>query len=213
MDTSQTKIWSGEFGKEYNLRNTYTSIEEHNNSYYDFYGKSKDDLNNEILKVLPKNLKILEIGSNVGYQLASLQRYGYSELFGIEIQKECVEKSKKIWSGINIIEGSGFDIPFKDNFFDLVFTNNVLIHISPKDINLVLDEMYRVTSKYIYGFEYYSENYQSVEYRSHKDLLWKTDFEALFLNRFKNLNSIFNNKYPCLNFEGNIDKAYILEKN
>jgi len=212
MDTDQTKIWTSDFGKEYSSRNLYKSIEDHNLSYIDFYGKTKDELNKEILSNLPKSLKILEVGSNVGFQLASLQRFGFSNLCGIEIQRDCVDVAKKLWKGIDIIQASGFDIPFKDNHFDLVFTNNVLIHISPDDINIVLKEMNRVSSKYIYGFEYYSEEYESVEYRSHKDLLWKTDFEKLFLNNFTELKSIFSKKYPCLNFEGNTDKAYILEK-
>ncbi len=212
METDQIKIWRGFFGKNYTKRNTYKSIDDYNLSYIDFYGKTKDELNKEILSFLPKNLKILEVGSNVGFQLASLKRFGFSHLYGIEIQRECVDKSKKLWEGIDIIEASGFDIPFKDNFFDLVFTNNVLIHISPNDIDIVLNEMHRVSSKYLYGFEYYSEKYESVEYRNHNDLLWKTDFENLFLKKFPNLKSIFSKKYPCLNFKGNKDKAYILEK-
>ena len=72
--------------------------------------------------------------------------------------------------------------------------------------------MNRVSAKYIYGFEYYSEKYESINYRDNKDLLWKTDFANLFLKKFSNLKSIFSKKYPCLNFKGNIDKAYILEK-
>ena len=72
--------------------------------------------------------------------------------------------------------------------------------------------MYRVSSKYIYGFEYFSENYESVEYRNHKDLLWKTDFEKLFLEKFSTLKSIYNKKFKCLNFKDNTDKAYILKK-
>ncbi len=212
METNQTKIWTSDFGKEYTSRNIYKSLDDHNLSYIDFYGKNKDDLNKEILSTLPKNLKILEVGSNVGYQLASLQRFGFSNLYGIEIQRECVDESKKLWKGIDIIKASGFDIPFKDNFFDLVFTNNVLIHISPNDIDIVLSEMHRVSSKFIYGFEYFSEKYESVEYRNNADLLWKTDFSNLFLKNFPNLKSIFSKKYPCLNFKGNTDKAYILEK-
>ena len=212
MDTEQTKVWKGSFGKEYNSRNIYKSVEEHNLSYLEFYGKTKDELNKEILSFLPKNLKILEVGSNVGFQLASLKKFGFTSLYGIEIQRECVDNSKNLWTGIDIIQGSGFDIPFKKNYFDLVFTNNVLIHISPNDIEKVFNEMYRVSSKYIYGFEYFSEQYESVNYRDHKDLLWKADFEKLFLSKFPNLKSVFSKKYSCLNFKGNTDKAYILEK-
>jgi pseudaminic acid biosynthesis-associated methylase len=212
METNQIKIWKSSFGKEYTTRNVYKSLEDHNQSYIKFYGKTKDELNKEILSNLPKDLKILEVGSNVGYQLASLQRFGFSKLFGIEIQRDCVDESKKLWKGIDIIQASGFDIPYKDNYFDLVFTNNVLIHISPNDIDNVISEMYRVSSKYIYGFEYFSENYESVEYRNHKDLLWKTDFEKLFLKKFSTLKSIYNKKFKCLNFKDNTDKAYILKK-
>jgi pseudaminic acid biosynthesis-associated methylase len=212
METNQTKVWTSQFGEDYTSRNTYENIDDHNQSYIDYYGKTKDELNKEILSTLPKNLKILEVGSNIGYQLASLQRFGFYNLYGIEIQRNCVDQSKKLWKGIDIIQASGFDIPFKNNFFDLVFTNNVLIHISPKDIDIVLNEMNRVSAKYIYGFEYYSEKYESINYRDNKDLLWKTDFANLFLKKFSNLKSIFSKKYPCLNFKGNIDKAYILEK-
>jgi pseudaminic acid biosynthesis-associated methylase len=212
METDQTKVWTGDFGKDYTSRNTYKSIDGFNQAYIDYYGKTKDDLNKEILSNLPKNLKILEVGSNVGYQLASLQRFGFSNLYGIEIQRECVEQSKKLWKGIDIVQASAFDIPFKDNYFDLVFTNNVLIHISPDDIDIVLNEMNRVSSKYIYGFEYYSEKYERIEYRNNLNLMWKTDFSNLFLKKFSNLKSIFSKKYPCLNFKGNTDKAYILEK-
>ena len=212
METDQTKVWTGDFGKDYTSRNTYKSIDGFNQAYIDYYGKTKDDLNKEILSNLPKNLKILEVGSNVGYQLASLQRFGFSNLYGIEIQRECVEQSKKLWKGIDIVQASAFDIPFKDNYFDLVFTNNVLIHISPDDIDIVLNEMNRVSSKYIYGFGYYSEKYERIEYRNNLNLMWKTDFSNLFLKKFSNLKSIFSKKYPCLNFKGNTDKAYILEK-
>ena len=108
MDTNQTKIWTSEFGTEYSSRNLYKSIEDHNLSYIDFYGKTKDELNKEILSSLPKNLKILEVGSNVGFQLASLQKFGFSNLYGIEIQRGCVDEAKKLWKGIDYYSGLWF---------------------------------------------------------------------------------------------------------
>ena len=65
-----------------------------------------------------------------------------------------MEKSKTLYKGLDIICGSAFDIPFKDGYFDLVFTNNVLIHIAPADIGGVIDEMVRVCRGRIWGFEY-----------------------------------------------------------
>ena len=49
METDQTKVWTGDFGKDYTSRNTYKSIDGFNQAYIDYYGKTKDDLNKEIL--------------------------------------------------------------------------------------------------------------------------------------------------------------------
>jgi pseudaminic acid biosynthesis-associated methylase len=116
-------------------------------------------------------MKVLEIGSNVGNQLLCLQEAGFKNLYGIELQSYAVELSKSRTKGINIIQGSAFDIPFKNDFFDLIFTSGLLIHIAPEDITTVLDEIHRCTIKYIWCFEYYSDVYTKIEYRGHTDLL------------------------------------------
>ena len=67
-------------------------------------------------------------------QLDGLQRSGWTNLWGIELQEYAVELSKHYTNHVNIVQASGFDIPFKDNFFDLVVTNGVLIHIAPADL-------------------------------------------------------------------------------
>ena len=54
METNQTKIWKSSFGKEYTLRNVYKNLEDHNQSYIKFYGKTKDELNKEILSSYQK---------------------------------------------------------------------------------------------------------------------------------------------------------------
>ena len=58
METNQTKVWTSQFGEDYTSRNTYENIENHNQSYIDYYGKTKDELNKEILSTLPKNLTL-----------------------------------------------------------------------------------------------------------------------------------------------------------
>jgi len=45
-----------------------------------------------------------------------------------------VERSKQNLKNIDILQGSAFDVPFKDGFFDLVFTSGVLIHLASGDI-------------------------------------------------------------------------------
>ena len=93
MQTEQTKFWEGEFGKEYTDRNTF-SPEEWNKWYLENFGISKDELNKKFLDFIDKNSKILEVGCNVGQQLLALQRMGFKNLYGIELQPYAVEKAK-----------------------------------------------------------------------------------------------------------------------
>lgn len=136
MDNLQENTWSGEFGKNYTDRCTF-GPEELNSAYIKDYGISRRDMNNRFLSSEQglENKRVLEVGCNVGNQLRMLQNMGFRNLYGIELQQYAVEKAKSLTQGINIIQGIGDDIPFKDGYFDMVFTSGVLIHISPDNIN------------------------------------------------------------------------------
>ena len=206
MKTKQIESWDGDFGKSYTNRNKFSM----DNNYIMNYGITRKSMNKEFLNKYKFN-NILEIGSNIGNQLLLLQQMGYDNLWGIDVSQYAIKISKENTDDINIIKASVFDIPYKDNYFDLVFTSGVLIHINPDDINKALDEIYRVSNKYIWGFEYYSDTYEEIEYRGKKNLLWKTDFMTLFLNRFKDLKVIKEKKFKYLNTD-NIDMMYLLKK-
>ncbi|NQV00050.1 MAG: methyltransferase domain-containing protein, partial [Parcubacteria group bacterium] len=168
--TQQLEKWAGNFGKEYTDRSVYAAGLD--NFYKKIWGVTRSEMNKEFISEKQKDIvNILEVGSNLGYQLACLQSMGFKNLYGIEIQDYAVEKSKEMTNNINLIRGSGFDIPFKSDYFDMVFTSGVLIHIKPSDINIILDEIYRCSKKYIWGFEYYADQYTEIEYRGNKDLL------------------------------------------
>jgi len=110
-----------------------------------------------------------------------------------------------------MIQGSVLDIPFKDNYFDLVFTSGLLIHISPSDIKKAIRQIYRCTKKYIWGFEYYADNYTEIVYRGKKNMLWKANFPRLYLNFFKDLKLLKGKKLKYLNNK-NVDMMFLLKK-
>lgn len=207
--TKQEQVWSGKFGEDYTQRNTYT-FEEVEKFYHGLYGMTRTEMNRQFLEGL-KIDRILEVGCNTGNQLIVLQKSGFQNLYGIELTPYAVGIAKRRTEGINIIQGSAFDIPFKDNYFDMVFTSGVLIHISPDDIEKVIREIYRCSKRYIWGFEYFSDSYTTVNYRGNNDLLWKTDFAKLYLNTFSNLKLIKEERFKYLNND-NVDTMYLLEK-
>lgn len=213
METQQTKFWQGDFGDEYTLRNTRNQ-QEWDQFYLDYFGITKIKMNEKFTQDWKMDYKILEVGCNTGMQLNGLQLMGFSNLYGIELTEFATEKAKENTKGINIINASGFDIPFKDNYFDVVCTNGVLIHISPNDLKQVMSEMVRCSSKYIWGFEYYSEEFKSINYRGNSNYLWKGDYANIFLEHFPNLKLVKKEFFPYINDseKGNVDFMYLLEK-
>ena len=209
--TEQEKFWNSDFGKEYTDRNKWQSDEEWDKIYSDTWGRTKLEINNKVLKDLPREIKILEVGCNYGAQLRGFQRMGFKNLYGVELQPYAVEESKKAFSGLNIITGSGFDLPFKDSFFDLVCTNGVLIHISPNDHYSFMKEIHRCSRQYIMGWEYYDKDLTELNYRNNQGYMWKGDFESIYKKYFPKL-EVREKHYIKYLSDDNMDVIFLLEK-
>ena len=206
----QLEKWTGGFGQEYTERNrsSLNAMEKLNKRYF---GVTRTEMNRQFLDGFDRSVRILEVGCNIGNQLLCLQRMGFDNLYGIEPQDYAVEMAKKRAKGIQIIKGNIFDIPFKDGYFDLVFTSGVLIHISPKNIKKALKEIYRCSRKYIWGYEYYSEKYEEIPYRGEKNLLWKGNFVEMYKSLTPNIRIT---KLQLLKYldNKNMDVMFLLKK-
>ncbi len=213
MKNKQVDFWSGEFGKAYTDRNT-RSHDDWNNSYVDKYGFSKLEINERALQGISREIRILEVGCNTGQQLEGLMRQGFENLYGVELQWYAVEKAKELLKHVNIIQGSGFDLPFKDGFFDLVMTNGVLIHIEPEDLKDFMGEIVRCSSKYVFGFEYYSPVTREITYRGNDGYLWKSDYCQMYKEFFPELSVKKMEVIPYIREDqkGNSDCLFLLEK-
>jgi len=209
--TKEMMVWMGKFGKKYTDRNAL-SMEEIDRICKEDCGITRTALNSEFLSSIDRSARILEVVSNVGDQLLFLQKGGFKNLYGIEINSYAIELSKSRTRNINIIQGSALDIPFKDNYFDLVFTSGVLIHINPRDIKRALGEIHRCAGNYIWGLEYFSKKYENVIYRGNKKLLWKADFPNIYTGLFPDL-KIEKVKYIRYLRNNNVDVMFLLKKN
>lgn len=212
MNTIQADFWSGNFGKDYTERNPHT-IAEQDQLYLKNYGITKTEMNSRFMDSLNRDVKILEVGCNVGVQLQIFQAMGFKHLYGIELQRYAVERAKEFSKDIDIIQGSGFDIPFKDEYFDFVCTNGVLIHIAPEHLPLIMNEMIRCTKRYIFGFEYFAETVTAIPYRGNTGFLWKADYAGLFQQQ-ATLTLTKQEIFPYISDaeKGNRDTMYLLDK-
>lgn len=210
METPQIAVWRGEFGKAYTDRNILPP-RELDALYLKRLGMTRQAMNQEFIGMLDREARILEVGSNVGNQLLALQTMGFKNLYGIELQAYAVEESKRYTRDINIIQGSAFDVPFKDGYFDLTFTSGVLIHIAPADLPTALREICRCSKRWVWGMEYYAPSWTEVTYRGHEELLWKTAYPLLYTEICPELRLVKQQIYPEVGGP-NEDVMFLLEK-
>ena len=208
--TDQSRQWSGEFGRAYTDRNPRTPAamdELHKRNF----GVTRTEMNWEFLGEVDPAIRILEVGVNVGAQLATLRAAGFDRLYGIDLQFYAIQESKSVNTGLHLSQASAFGLPFPDEAFDLVFTSGVLIHLSPDLIGRALDEIHRCARTYIWGHEYYADECTHIGYRGHENLMWKADFAGLYCERFPSLRRVKEKHYKYLQ-DDNVDTMFLLEK-
>jgi len=124
---------------------------------------------------LKPNSKILDIGCGKGYLLYDfLKVLPNSEVFGLDLSKYAIENSKPEVKNL-LTYGNAINIPWPDNYFDLVISINTLHCLPAYDLDLALREMERVgkENKYL-CVESYRNEQEKVNL-----LYWQVTCEAI----------------------------------
>lgn len=208
--TTQTEAWSGDFGDSYTSRNPHTA-DGMDALYRKNFGLTRSELNREFIGGMDRASRILEVGTNTGAQLQLLHNMGFRKLYGIDVQAHALEKARQLAPGVELTPAEASDIPFGDDFFDVVFTSGVLIHISPENIARAIREIHRCSGRYIWGYEYFSADYTPIRYRGRDGLMWKANFPKLYLDEFADLKLVKERKIRYRDSD-NRDIMFLLEK-
>ena len=103
--------------------------------------------------------KILDIGCGKGFQLYEMtQLLPGIEVYGIDVSSYAIENAKEeIKDRLQV--GNAIDLPFPDNYFDLVFSITTLHNLHNYDLDKALREMERVgkQNKYLCVESYRNE--------------------------------------------------------
>jgi pseudaminic acid biosynthesis-associated methylase len=171
----QLKIWEGEFGKDYTDRNVIDP-------------RIRLRAFQKMLEGLPIK-RVLEVGCNRGHNLLVFAELlgEDSEVVGVEPNRYALEIARSSSVKVGVLYGHTFDLPFKESYFDLVFTAGVLIHMPLANLSTALNEIYRVSKRYILAIEYFAERETTIHYRGHDDLLWKRNFLEHYQTQFPDL--------------------------
>lgn len=97
------------------------------------------------------------------------------------------------------------------NILILYLLQEILIHIAPSDIEVIMKEIYRCTKEYIWGYEFYSDKYKEIIYRGKKNLHWKDNYPKIYLDLFCDLKLVKDKKMKYIN-DNNINTMFLLRK-
>ncbi|MBI4032986.1 MAG: class I SAM-dependent methyltransferase [Candidatus Blackburnbacteria bacterium] len=117
----------------------YKNIFENEKSHFFYVANHKIALSLVKKYAAVARLKILDAGCGTGLLAKKLERFG--GVWGIDISPEAVRFAKK--RGVRVQKASVEAIPFKDKFFDLVVSVDVIYHKAVDD-KKALREFFRV---------------------------------------------------------------------
>ena len=140
-----------------------------------------------ILPALPNS--VLEVGCSIGINLRALKNLVGAELFAVEPNASARERvvSEGVLDEDHIFEGTADALPLKDGAVEMSFTTGVLIHVPPVELPAAMDELYRVSSRYVLMSEYFADQPEEKTYRGESGLLFKRDFGAMMMERHPDL--------------------------
>lgn len=91
---------------------------------------------------------ILDVGCGEGFSLVQLKQKGVGKkLEGVEYSKTAIALGKKVDPKLIIKFGTVYDLPYKNNSFDLILCTEVLEHLD--DPGKALSEILRVSKRHI----------------------------------------------------------------
>ena len=91
-------------------------------------------------KSIPRDSKLLDIGCNTGSTIFNLHQYGFTNVYGVDVEKNSINHGRKIYAQISdrLIDYDGVKLPFEDDSFDVVTMFDVIEHILLRLVHLKL---------------------------------------------------------------------------
>jgi pseudaminic acid biosynthesis-associated methylase len=172
--TRLENLWAGDFGDAYIARNAV--LDERRATFW-----------RSILASAPIR-NVLEIGCGQGGNLRPLsQVLEPGDVWGIDVNRVAIERARQNAPGTNAVHSIARSLPFRDGWFDLVFTMGVLIHQPEESLDGVMSEIVRCARRFVLWGEYRSDHTEEVPYRGATGALFKRDYGAIYGSRFPDL--------------------------
>lgn len=176
FSTEQEAFWAGAFGTEYIARNKSAALLASNLNFF-----------SNALRQAGNVESCIEFGANIGINLQALKLlFPAMRQQAIEINGDAARELATWLGDANVFNGSVFEwtptVPV-----DLALIKGLLIHINPARLTDVYRALHAATRRWILVCEYYNPSPVAIEYRGHKDRLFKRDFAGEMLDAYADL--------------------------
>lgn len=151
--------------------NKYT--DENKSNYNEEFAKFIRDL-----AVSLRSTSVLEVGCNTGNDLREFPEN--FEVYGVDLNERALDFARQKLSTFKFKNGSIMELPYEDSSVDFVFTHNVLNYIPEQEIDKAIQELYRVSKKYILNCEVFDENESTIN--DMNVVSWKRNVLKRWLN-------------------------------
>ena len=168
-----------------------------------------------------KNLRFLDVGCSPGAQMDIVSKYfpEFETIEGIEMSEEAAQTPKS--KGFNVYTGFIEDIDLKDNFYDLIYMQQVIEHLV--DPKLALDKLYNslrsggsivfeTPGLFTWDYKIFIDGYWEGFHIPRHLNLWTTDgfYKMLKDSKFKNI----SHKYKIRPIHWTVSiQNYLIKKN
>jgi ubiquinone/menaquinone biosynthesis C-methylase UbiE len=196
---NQREYWNTR-GKEY--------MDDFLESQFDKKEMFFQDLLTKELKML-SFVSIFEAGCGFGWNVKRIKKE-FPNVFpgGLDFSLPQLLNGQKYIPEVHMpcVQGDACNMPFKDNAFEVGFTMGVFMNIHPLNIDKAIDEMLRISKKYIIHIEWDQNNTKSElrEKRIFKTNIVSHDYKTLYekcgrkiikFNTYKDFEHIFYEQY------------------
>ncbi len=175
----QEKFWSGVFGDNYTNRLSQNKLLANNIVFFKKILKKKYVINS-----------FIELGANNGSNILAIKKIKkkLKKITAVEINLNACNQLRKI-KGLEVINKPISKLNLHKSY-DMVLLKGVLIHINPMQLKKIYKKISELSSKYILIAEYYNPYPIKIDYRKHKNKLFKRDFAGEFIKKHNNFKII-----------------------
>ena len=114
--------------------------------------------------------KVCEAGCNIGNNLSKFPND--FDVTGFDYNEYPIKLAKERHPNFKFQVEDITKTSFPENTFDLVFTRGVFIHLPEQDVKTAMNELVRISKKWIFNLEYFGNDGEAVKWKRGENMCW-----------------------------------------